>query len=76
MPKGDIILKSGASVHYDDVKRAGDLVVIKRSYTHDVEVIRASEVDDVVEGEWHQTPIGYCKSLSKSEVSDAIDRSK
>lgn len=74
MPKGNIRLKSGASVHYDDVRREGDLVIFKRSYSHDVQVVPAKEVDEIEEGEWHQTPFGSCKSLSDSEVHSAISR--
>jgi hypothetical protein len=37
-------------------------------------VVPAKEVDEIEEGEWHQTPFGSCKSLSDSEVHSAISR--
>ena len=71
MPKGDIRLKNGISVHYDDVRKVGDHYVIKRAYSHDVQSVHKSEVDSVLENEWHQTPFGYCKKLSESEIRNA-----
>lgn len=74
MPKGDIRLRNGVSVHYDDVRRDGDLVIFKRAYSHDVETVHACEVEEITDHEWHQTPFGSCKQLSESEVRDAVRR--
>lgn len=74
MPKGKIELKKGAGIHYDDIERHGDVYVYKQSYSHEVRAIPASDVENVAEGEWHQTPFGSCKSLSRSEVDGALKR--
>lgn len=74
MPKGDIRFKNGTSVHFDDVSREGKLVVFKRSYSHDVQAVPASEVKSIAVNEWHQSPFGSCKSLGEKEVDRAIDR--
>jgi hypothetical protein len=76
MPKGEIRLKNGVSVHYDSTQEEGDMVVFKRSYSHDVQSVKKSEVDKITENEWHRTPFGSCKGLSDSEVRDAIRRHK
>jgi hypothetical protein len=74
MPKGEIRMKNGASVHYDDVRYEGDKVVFKRSYSHDVQAVNRSEVEKVEPGEWHRTPFGSCKSLDDAEVRNATKR--
>ena len=76
MPRGNIRLKSGVSVHYDDVRQEGDIVVFKHSYSLDVQAVSASDVESITEREWHQTPLGSCKSLSDGEVRRAVERNK
>ena len=74
MPKGRIELSNGGAIKYDDIEQHGSVYVYKEAYSHGVRTIPVSDVDEVVEDEWHQTPFGSCKSLSSGEVEDALRR--
>jgi hypothetical protein len=74
MAKGRIELRNGASINYDDVEKHGNIVVYREAYTHGVRTIPASDVKEINEREWHRTPFGSCRTLTRTEVNSALDR--
>jgi len=74
MPKGTIEMKNGAGIHYDAIEKHGDVYVYKQSYSHEVRKIPVSDVQKVAENEWHQTPFGSCKPLTRSEVERVLNK--
>ena len=74
MPRGDIRLRNGTSIEYDDVRRSGDDVVFKTAHSHNVQRVHVSDVAAIEENERHRTIFGRCESLSDSEVRSATRR--
>ena len=73
MPAGKIKYKCGREEWYDDIEYHGGKAVIKTAYDHNVKTARLDNIT-VQPGEWHRTPFGWCKNLSRNEVNQALKK--